>query len=50
MRRKTIRNSIRPLLGNGMSIEDTTLLDLRPEQLSVEKFVELTNHIITNQY
>lgn len=50
MRRKTIRNSIRPLLGNGMSIEDTPLLDLRPEQLSVEKFVELTNHIITNQY
>ena len=50
MRRKTIRNSIRPLLGNGMSIEDTPLLDLRPEQLSVEKFVELTNHIITKQY
>ena len=50
MRRKTIRNSIRPLLGNGMSIENTPLLDLRPEQLSVEKFVELTNHIITNQY
>ena len=40
-RRKTIRNSIRPLLRPGQTI-DTPLLALRPEQLSVEQFIELT--------
>lgn len=52
MRRKTIRNSIKPLLGE-YSVEPTPLLDLRPEQLSVEMFVELTSmlkrKINTNQ-
>src|ERR1700756_393881 len=40
-RRKTIRNSIKPVLPPG---SDTTnkLFDKRPEQLSVEQFVELT--------
>lgn len=42
-RRKTIRNSLKPLL-NGNTIQaETILLDKRPEQLSVEQFIELTN-------
>lgn len=41
-RRKTIRNSIKSLLKPGSSI-DSPLLALRPEQLSVEQFIELTN-------
>ena len=47
-RRKTLRNNIRPLLNELASDADHTvflsdsLFDLRPEQLSVEQFVELT--------
>ncbi len=41
-RRKTIRNSLKPLL-NGLTAPATPLLDMRPEQLSVEQFIELTN-------
>ncbi len=53
-RRKTIRNSLKPLLGkkledkkSGTSIMvvasvNSPLLDLRPEQLGVEQFIELT--------
>lgn len=43
-RRKTIRNSVKPLLHDGF---DTTskLFDKRPEQLSVAQFVELTQII-----
>lgn len=40
-RRKTIRNSVKSLLPPGATI-DSTLLALRPEQLSVEQFIELT--------
>lgn len=41
-RRKTIRNSIKSLLG-GAPLPDSPLLAMRPEQLSVEQFIELTN-------
>lgn len=41
-RRKTIRNSIKPLLPEGLMI-DSPLMAMRPEQLSVAQFVELTN-------
>lgn len=45
-RRKTIRNSARPLLPPGVAFPaDCPLGALRPEQLSVEQFVELTNLI-----
>lgn len=44
-RRKTIRNSLKPLLAE-FEITATPLLDCRPEQLSVEDFIELTNHLI----
>lgn len=43
MRRKTIRNSIRPLLSEyTLAGTGTDFLNMRPEQLSVEMFVELT--------
>ncbi len=51
-RRKTIRNSIKPLLASqGLSEEKTAsvlsckYMDLRPEQLGVEEFIELTKII-----
>lgn len=44
-RRKTIRNSIKPLLQPGVAMPESPLLALRPEQLSVEQFIELTNLI-----
>lgn len=44
-RRKTLRNSVRGLLPPGASVSDSELMGLRPEQLSVEQFVELTNLI-----
>ncbi|OFY44625.1 MAG: 16S rRNA (adenine(1518)-N(6)/adenine(1519)-N(6))-dimethyltransferase [Bacteroidetes bacterium GWF2_40_14] len=43
-RRKAIRNSIKPLL-NGVVLSDSYLLGQRPEQLSVEEFIELTRFI-----
>lgn len=44
MRRKTIRNSLKPL-SSEYSVEDSPLLDMRPEQLSVEMFVFLVNNL-----
>jgi 16S rRNA (adenine1518-N6/adenine1519-N6)-dimethyltransferase len=42
-RRKTIRNSIKPLLGN--KVYDCDFMNLRPEQLSIEQFIDFTNEI-----
>lgn len=42
-RRKMLRNSIKSLLPEGQSLPDDPLLTLRPEQLSVQQFEELTN-------
>ncbi len=43
-RRKTLRNSVKPLLKPGQTLgeEWETMLSKRPEQLSVEEFIELT--------
>lgn len=41
-RRKTIRNSVRSLLGTA-PLPDSPLLAMRPEQLTVQQFIELTN-------
>lgn len=41
-RRKTLRNSLKPLLGKDYPQYDLPIFDKRPEQLSVEQFVELT--------
>ena len=41
-RRKTLRNSMKPLLGKDCPDYPLPIFDKRPEQLSVEQFVELT--------
>lgn len=57
-RRKTIRNSIKPILGkniktkSGESINlptsvESPLMNMRPEQLSVEQFIELTGLLLS---
>ena len=45
MRRKTLRNSVKSLLPPGAVADWPDLLNLRPEQLSVGQFVELTKRI-----
>lgn len=42
-RRKTLRNSIKPLLGKEFPQYSLSVFDKRPEQLSVEEFIDLTN-------
>lgn len=44
-RRKTIRNSVRGLLPPGTPLPDSELMAMRPEQLSVSQFIQLTNLI-----
>ena len=44
-RRKTLRNSIKPILGKESSLLADEIFNKRPEQLSVEQFVELTNRV-----
>lgn len=44
-RRKTLRNSLKPLLGKENEFFDDPIFDKRPEQLSVQQFIELTNRI-----
>lgn len=41
-RRKTLRNSMKPLLGKDCAECTLPVFDKRPEQLSVEEFIELT--------
>ena len=44
-RRKQMRNSLMPLLGKGNILLETDIFKCRPEQLSVEEFIGLTNVI-----
>ena len=44
-RRKILRNSIKPLLGPACELTADPLFDRRPEQLSVQEFIDLTNRI-----
>ncbi|MGL5561072.1 MAG: 16S rRNA (adenine(1518)-N(6)/adenine(1519)-N(6))-dimethyltransferase RsmA [Tannerellaceae bacterium] len=44
-RRKTLRNSLKPLLGKDCEIYSDPIFDKRPEQLSVQQFIELTNMV-----
>ena len=44
-RRKTLRNSLKALVGEDDAVFDLPVFGCRPEQLSVEEFVELTNQI-----
>ncbi|MDE6369931.1 MAG: 16S rRNA (adenine(1518)-N(6)/adenine(1519)-N(6))-dimethyltransferase RsmA [Duncaniella sp.] len=41
-RRKTLRNSLKPLLPAGAALPDAPVMAMRPEQLSVQQFIELT--------
>jgi 16S rRNA (adenine1518-N6/adenine1519-N6)-dimethyltransferase len=47
-RRKTLRNSMKPLLGKDCPDYSLPVFDKRPEQLSVEQFVELV--LVTDNY
>lgn len=47
-RRKTLRNSIKPILGKECPDYNLPLFNKRPEQLSVEQFVELTEIVDRN--
>ena len=44
-RRKMIRNSIKSLLSGDEDVPDNPMLTKRPEQLSIDEFVELTNFV-----
>lgn len=44
-RRKTLRNSIKPILGKECPLTNDELFNKRPEQLSVEDFIKLTNDV-----
>jgi len=44
-RRKTLRNSIKPILGKDSPLYTDSLFDKRPEQLSVGEFIALTNKV-----
>ena len=44
-RRKTLRNSIKPILGKDCPLTADELFNKRPEQLSVQQFIDLTNQV-----
>ena len=41
-RRKSLRNSLKPLLGKEAAVYSEPIFDKRPEQLTVDQFIELT--------
>ena len=44
-RRKQLRNSLQQLVGKGNTLLEENIFTMRPEQLTVEQFIELTNLI-----
>ncbi len=44
-RRKTLRNSISPILGKDNPLSSDPIFNKRPEQLSVQEFIDLTNRV-----
>lgn len=48
-RRKQMRNSLQQLAGKGNPILEENIFTRRPEQLSVEEFIELTQKIATHE-
>ena len=44
-RRKTLRNSIKPILGKESPLLQDPIFNRRPEQLSVQEFIDLTNRV-----
>lgn len=47
-RRKQMRNSLKPLLGKDNPVYSLPIFNERPEQLSVDEFIELTNLVAQN--
>jgi 16S rRNA (adenine1518-N6/adenine1519-N6)-dimethyltransferase len=47
-RRKTMRNSLRALVGKDSAFLQNPIFDKRPEQLSIEEFITLTQQL-TNE-
>ena len=45
-RRKTMRNSLKPLLGKDCEVYSNVIFDKRPEQLSVDQFMQRTNLVV----
>ena len=48
-RRKTLRNSLRSMVGNNTDVLSMPIFGMRPEQLSVAQFIELTNIVESNR-
>lgn len=48
-RRKTLRNSLRGMFPAGATLPDNELMGMRPEQLTVDQFIELTNIISSSR-
>jgi len=48
-RRKTLRNSLKSLIGKDNTVTNLPVFDKRPEQLSVEEFVELTKLVTSDE-
>lgn len=48
-RRKTLRNSLRSMVGGNTDVLNQAVFAMRPEQLSVAQFIELTNIIEENR-
>ena len=44
-RRKKLRNSIQQIVGKDSPLLSDSILDKRPEQLSLEEFIELTRMV-----
>lgn len=44
-RRKTLRNSIKPIIGKDCPLLNLDIMNKRPEQLSVNEFIQLTNQV-----
>ena len=45
MRRKTLRNSLAGLMSPGSALCGDSILQKRPEQLSIEQFIDITNRL-----
>lgn len=48
-RRKTLRNSLRGMVGGNAEVLSNSIFGMRPEQLSITQFIELTNIIDANR-
>lgn len=48
-RRKQMRNSLQQMVGKGNPVLEDPIFTMRPEQLSVEQFMELTNLVEKNR-